>query len=76
MTDEISFQVPVLVACLTPRNMDSGLVGLHPEKIRPHMEGLYQENGRIVLDSFEDWNLFWGPIEQALSTLLRADSPA
>ncbi len=68
MTDEISFQVPVLLACLTPRNMDSGLVSLHPEMIRPLMEGLYLENGRVLGDCLEDWHLFWEPLKQALLT--------
>jgi hypothetical protein len=71
MTDEISFQVPVLVACLTPRNVESGLVCLHSEMIRPLMDGLHLEHNRVVLDSLEDWHIFWEPIQQALSTLVK-----
>ena len=48
MTDEISFQVPVLLACVAPRNEESALVCLNPEMIRPHMQGLYLENDRVV----------------------------
>jgi hypothetical protein len=70
MTDEITFEVPVLFACLTPRNIDSGLVCLHSETIRPLMDGLYQEHDRVVLDSLEDLHMFWEPIKQALSTLV------
>jgi hypothetical protein len=38
MTDEISFQAQVLLACLTPRSLDSGLVCLHSETIHSWME--------------------------------------
>jgi len=76
MTDEISFQVPVLLASLAPRSVESALVCLHPEMIQPLMEGLYQENDRIVLDSLEDWHLFWEPIERALSIFLERVTPS
>jgi hypothetical protein len=57
MTDEISFQVPVLLASLALRNIESALVCLHPEMIRPLVEGLYVEHNRVVLDFLEDWHL-------------------
>jgi hypothetical protein len=71
MTDEISFQVPVLQASIVSSWEETALVCLDPEIIRPHVEGLYLENDRVVGDCLEDWNLFWPPIKQALSNLLR-----
>lgn len=70
MTDEITFEVPVLLACLTPRSIDSGLACLHSGSIRPLVEGLYLENNRVVGDFLEDWRLFWEPIKQTFSTLV------
>jgi hypothetical protein len=66
MTDEISFQVPVLLASVVRWNEESALVCLHPETIRPLMEGLYLENGRVLGDFLEDWCLFWNPLKSAL----------
>jgi hypothetical protein len=71
MTDEISFQVPVLLASRTPRNRESALVCLHPEMIRPHMEGLYLENDRVLGDCLEDWHMFWSPLNAALGGALQ-----
>jgi hypothetical protein len=73
MTDEISFQVPVLPFSVVQGKEESALVCLHPEMIRPHMEGLYLENNRILGDCLEDWHMFWDPIKQALLTLLGSE---
>jgi hypothetical protein len=71
ITDEISFQVPVLLASLAPRNIESALVCLHPEMIRPLVEGLYLENGRVLGDCLQDWYLFWDPLKVALAGALQ-----
>jgi hypothetical protein len=68
MTDELSFQVPVLHVSVVRGKDESALVCLHPETIRPHMEGLYFENDRVVGDCLEDWHLFWEPLKRALLT--------
>jgi hypothetical protein len=70
MTDEISFQVPVLLSTLLRWKEESALVCMHPETIRPLIEGLYLENNRVVGDFMEDWTMFWEPLKQALLTLL------
>jgi len=69
MTDEISFQSPVLPVSMVSSWEETALVCLDPEIIRPQVEGLYLENDRVVGDFLEDWNLFWQPIKQALSHL-------
>jgi hypothetical protein len=69
MTDEISFQAPVLLASVAQWREESALVCLHPEVIRTHLEGLYLENDRVVVDFMEDWNMFWRPLNQALAAL-------
>ncbi len=66
MTDEISFRVPVLPFSMVRGKEESALVCLHPEMVRPLMEGLYLENDRIVGDFLEDWNLFWTPLKKAM----------
>jgi hypothetical protein len=53
MTDEISFQVPVLLSSVVRWQEESALVCLNSETIRPLMEGLYLENNRVVGDSLE-----------------------
>jgi hypothetical protein len=70
MTDEISFHVPVLLSSVVRWNEESALVCLDPEVIRPHGEGLYLENDRVVGDFMEDWITFWEPLKQALLTLV------
>ena len=70
MTDEISFQVPVLLSSVLRWKEEFALVCLHAETIRPLMEGLYLENNRVVGDFMEDWTMFWGPLKQALLTLV------
>ncbi len=67
MTDEISFQVPVLLSSVVRWKEESALVCLHPETIRPLMEGLYLENDRVVGDFLEDWHMFWDPLKAALA---------
>ena len=67
MTDQLSFQVPVLPFSAVVGREESALVCLDPEAIRPLMEGLYLDNDRIVGDFLEDWHLFWEPIKKAIS---------
>ena len=69
MTDKISFQAPVLLDNVAQWKEESALVCLHPEVIRPHVEGLYLENDRVVGDFIEDWNMFWRSLNQALVAL-------
>ncbi len=73
MTDEISFQAPVLLSSVVRWKEESALVCLHPEMIRPHMEGLYLENNRVVGDFLEDWHMFWDPFEGSSCVSLTAD---
>jgi hypothetical protein len=70
MTDEVSFQVPVLLSSVVRWKEEFALVCLHPARIWPLMEGLYLENNRVVGDFMEDWTMFWGPLKQALLTLV------
>lgn len=64
VTDEISFLVPVIHS---GDLMDESRVSvcLHPELIRPQIEGLYLEKGRVLMDFIEDWVRFWEPLKQA-----------
>jgi hypothetical protein len=54
MTDELSFRVPVLSVNVVQGREESALVCLHPETVRPLIEGLYLENNRVVGDCLED----------------------
>jgi hypothetical protein len=73
MTDEITFQVPVLLSGVIRWKEEYALACLHPDTIRPLMEGLYLENGRVVGDIMEDWHMFWDPLKAALAFALTAD---
>lgn len=64
VTDELSFLVPVVGTRHLPdeRRM---LVCLHPELIRPQVEGLYVEKDRVLADLIADWTRFWEPLKLA-----------
>ncbi|MBX6361925.1 MAG: hypothetical protein IRZ03_17840 [Acidobacterium ailaaui] len=64
--DEISFLVPVVSIGDSMKDESRLMVCLHPELIRPQIEGLYLENGRVLGDFIEDWTRFWEPLKQRL----------
>jgi len=64
VTDELSFLIPVIPAG-EPMDETRTSVHLDPELIRPQIEGLYLEKGRVLLDFIEDWERFWEPLKSA-----------
>lgn len=66
VTDEISFLIPVMALPSPGAVEETTLVCLHPDVIRPQIEGLYLENGQVLTDFLEDWSRFWEPLRTAL----------
>lgn len=75
VTDELSFLVPV-VWHQDFVDEDGTLVCLAPEVIQPGVEGLYLENGHVLMDCIADWQRFWGPLKGAVYRSLSGNHSA
>ncbi len=58
-----------------PFGDDGLMVCLHVYLQKQTRKGLYPEGEKLLCDSFEDWEKFWGPLEAALVKGMESRSP-